>query len=175
MSPAGSLGSSGNSGITMDSQERATLISDLQLLWHGHSDLRFGQMLRRAVGDPAVRSPNGLMDATIVAGVRVALRDAPGFPPPPGPYWDTEARDGRTFMSGLPRDPARIRRVLAALAAAWDAHPSLRLGQVIELAFDRAGISDNEYGSRLLLIEDGPLRRMLRAVVADPGRGDDAR
>lgn len=102
--------------------------------------MHVGQMLRVAVGDPAVRTPHELVDTTVAAGVNVAFRDRPGRPPPPGPYWDTEAREGRTFMNGFPRDPARIPRALAALAAAWDAHPALTLGQVVALALDRAGV-----------------------------------
>ena len=160
----------------MDPAARSALIADLQRLWLRWSDERFGQILREAVdGDPAIRDPNRLADSAIVAGVTVALRDQPGGPPPSGPYWDTEAQDGRTFMSGLPRDPARIPRVLAALQAAWAAHPSLSLGQVVELALDRGGIADNEYRSRMLLIEDGPLRRLLRALAAETVGDDRAR
>ena len=68
-------------------------------------------------------------------------------------------------MNGLPRDPARIPRVLTALAAAWDVHPSSTLGELLDLALERGGVSENEYGSRLLLIEDGPLRRMIGALT----------
>lgn len=151
----------------MDPDARSALIAALRHLWIGCSDQRFGQMLREVVGDAAVRNPHELADSAIAAGIAIALRDKPGYPPPSGPYWDTEAQDGRTFMNGLPRDPARIHRVLAALQAAWDAHPSLSLGQIVELALDRGAIADNEYRSRLLLIEDGPLRRLLRALDTD--------
>jgi hypothetical protein len=154
----------------MKPPERAALIADLQRLWLGRSDMRFGQMLRVAVGDPAVRTPHDLADATVVAGVEVALRDRPGRPPPPGPYWDTEARDGRTFMNGFPRDPARVPRVLTALVAAWDAHPALTLGRVVALALDRAGVEENESGSRLLLIEDGPMCRLLLDLATGGGQ-----
>ncbi|MGI8729441.1 MAG: hypothetical protein ACR2LK_05540 [Solirubrobacteraceae bacterium] len=149
----------------MNAAERASLLADLQRLWHGHSDMRFGQMLRVAVGDPAIRSPHELSDAEIVTGTRTALSNRPGLAPGPVPYWDTEASRGRTFVDGLPRDPARIPRVLTALAAAWDAHPSSRLGELLDLALERGGVPENEYGSRLLLIEDGPLRRMIGALT----------
>jgi hypothetical protein len=145
----------------MTARERTALIADLQRLWQGRSDMRFGQMLREAVRDPAVRTPHDLADATVVAGARVALRDKPGHPPPAGPYWDTEARDGRTFMNGLPRDPARIPRVLAALAFAWDANAGRSLGATLADALDWARITENEFNSRLLLIEDAPFGRIL--------------
>jgi hypothetical protein len=147
--------------MPMAAADREVLIADLQRLWTGWSDMRFGQILRLAVGYQAVLTPRELADATVVSGVTDALRDKPGRQPPPGPYWDTEATRGRSFMNGLPRDPARIPRVLSALATAWEAHPSLTLGRVLDLALDSGGITDNEAHTRLLLIEDGPLRRVL--------------
>jgi hypothetical protein len=151
----------------MKDAERAAIIGDLQRLWRGWSDLRFGQLLRLAVGDTPVRHPGRLTDDLLAAGAAAALRDRPGSPAPPGPYWDTERRTGRTFLNGVPRDPARIPRVLAALARAWDTEPTKSLGQTIERALDSSGIPDDEFNSRLLLIEDGSLRRVLESVVAD--------
>jgi hypothetical protein len=127
----------------MNDAERAAIIGDLQRLWHGWSDLRFGQLLRLAVGDTPVRHPGGLTDDLLAAGAAAALRARPGSPPPPGPYRDTETRTGRTFLNGFPRDPARIPRVLAALARAWDTDPTKSLGQTIDWALDRGGILDN--------------------------------
>jgi len=150
----------------MDAAARTTLITSLGQLWHGWSDLRFGQMLREAAGEPAIRCPGDLADEAIRQGTTRALRTNPGNAPPPGPYWDTEARRGSTFAHGRPRDPARIARVLASLARAWDAHPSLTLGQLVELALERGGVSENEYRSRLLLIEDGTLRRLLEQLAS---------
>lgn len=77
-------------------------------------------------------------------------------------------------MGRLPRDPERIPRVLAALAATWDAHPALTLGRVVALALDRAGVEENESGSRLLLVEDGALSRCLHDLAADSGEGAPA-
>lgn len=49
-------------------------------------------------------------------------------------------------FSGPPRDPARIEPVIAALRAAWYAHPDLRLGQLIVNAGhpDPFNIEDDE-------------------------------
>src|SRR4051812_40779503 len=62
----------------MNARERAALIRDLQRLWAGWSDMRFGQMLRLAVGDPAIRRPRHLDNPTIAASARTALRRHPG-------------------------------------------------------------------------------------------------
>jgi hypothetical protein len=136
--------------------ERTTLIADLRRLWEGWSDLRFGQMLRVAVGDPADSNAGDPDDHTLADGLSAALRDHPGGPAPRGPYWDTETRGSRTFMNGLPRDPARIPHVVTALAAAWDVTPTVSLGQTIVPSLDYAQIPENEFNSRRLLIEDGP-------------------
>ena len=150
----------------MDVAARTSLITSLEQLWHGWSDLRFGQMLREAVGEPAIRCPGDIADDAIRQGTTRALRTNPGLAPPPGPYWDTEPQSGSTFADGRPRDPARIARVCAALTRAWDAHPSLTLGQLVELALERGGVSENEYRSRLLLIEDGTLRGLLERLAS---------
>jgi hypothetical protein len=150
----------------VDSAERADLVAALGQLWHAWSDLRFGQMLRIAVGEPVIRDPGALPDAALRDGVARALREDAGEAPLAGPYWDTEARHGRTFANGLPRDPARIAHVLDALSQAWEAHSSLTFGRLIEFALDRGGVSENEYRSRLMLIEDGPLRTLLEEVAS---------
>ena len=150
----------------MNDVERRALITALRSLWQGWSDLRFGQLLRLAVGED-VRRLGRLTDEGLAAGVAAAARDAPGDPPPPPPYWDTEARRGRGFLNGLPRDPARIDGVLSALSAAWSAHPELTLAEVVELALNRGNVAENQFGTRALLIEDGPLRKLLDVVSAD--------
>jgi hypothetical protein len=150
---------------SLDAAGRAALIASFGRLWHGWSDFRFGQMLREVVGEPAIRRPADLPDSAIYDGVARALREAPGPGPLPGPYWDTESRRGQTFTDGLTRDPARIPRVLDALSRAWDRHPSTGLGELIEIVLDRGGVDENEYRSRLLLIEDGHLRRLLDDVA----------
>ena len=149
--------------------ERSDALAGLVRVWYRHSDCRFGQMLRMVVGDRAVRHPSTMSDDAVIDGLRAVLRDFPGSEPPPGPYWDTEARRGRSFINGLPRDPARIPRVLTALSAAWESHAHLRLGQVLELALDRGGVVENEYRSRLLLVEDGHWRRLLEALSTPTG------
>lgn len=144
-----------------DASHRDQLISDLAKLWHGWSDMRFGQMLRLALPDQRVRQLHDVGDDELAEGVRVALRESPGRPPLPGPCWDTEAGGGRTFLTGLPRDPARIQRLLDALVDASDSHPTLSLGKVVTEALDAAGVPKGERGSYALVVEDGPLRRRL--------------
>lgn len=46
----------------MNDAERAAIIGDLQRLWDGWSDLRFGQLVRLAVGDAPVGQRGGLTD-----------------------------------------------------------------------------------------------------------------
>lgn len=150
----------------MDATARTALLASFEQLWRGHSDLRFGQLLREAVGDPAIRDPVVLDEAAVAAGVDRILRDDPGQAPPPGPYWDTETRGDRTFANGLPRDPARIPRLLETLARAWVIHPSLTLGQLVGLALDADGATETNYRSRLLVIEDGTLRRLLARLAS---------
>jgi hypothetical protein len=72
-------------------------------------------------------------------------------------------------LNGLPRDPARIPRVLTALAAAWDVDPTASLAQTVVRSLDYAQIPENEFKSRLLLIEDGSLREVLESHVAHRG------
>ena len=43
---------------------------------------------------------------------------------------------------------------------------SLTFGQLVELALERGGVTENEYRSRLLLIEDGTLRRLLERLAS---------
>jgi hypothetical protein len=88
----------------------------------------------------------------------------------PGPYWDTEAQGQGSFLDGRPRDPARIPRLLDALAHAWIAHPTMSLGRLLDLELDRGGIPENEFVSRWLRVEDRPLQRMLNALAVDSSR-----
>ena len=143
---------------------RLALILDLCRLWQRLTDFRFGQTLRAAVSDP-VKDPSSLPDAALTEALPHALNKVPDRAPPKGPYWDTETKDGRSFLNGLPRDPTRIPRVLEALATAWVAYPNLELGQLIEFALDRASIPENQFGTRWLLIEDATLRRALEIVI----------
>src|SRR5687768_4323375 len=99
----------------MTNIDRTAILTSLGRLWRGHSDLRFGQVLRLAVGDAACR-PHDIDDVVIIAGLARALRENPGAGPPNGPYWDTESRGDGTFIHGQPRDPARIPRMLEAIA-----------------------------------------------------------
>jgi hypothetical protein len=151
-------------------EQRARAIADLDLVWAGVTDLRFGQMLRTVIGDPLVRSIATLNDAHLLDRLTDAIGHRRSEPGPPGPYWDTEARRGRTFLDGMPRDPARIPLVLEALRAAWDAHPKQSLGEVVVSALEHFGIRENEYNSRVLVIEDGALREAL-AAYAERGSG----
>jgi hypothetical protein len=143
---------------------RRVLLLDLDAFWLRLNDLRFGQMLRPAVERPGVR-PNDLTDEAVTAGLASALETIREVPVPSGPYWDTEATRGGNFRRGRPRDPARIPRLLQAFARAWSVHPELSLGQLFDYALDQAGILENEFGTRWLVIEDGPLRRALEAVA----------
>ena len=134
-------------------------------LWQRHSDLRFGQLLREAVGDPAIRHLGELDDTVIATGVARLLLEKPGREPPPGPYWDTEARGNRTLLEGLPRDPARIPRLIETLSRAWEIHSSVPLGRLVELALEADGVTGDDNGSRLLAIEDGALRSRLNNLA----------
>ena len=149
----------------MHAEERTTLLASFVKLWQRHSDLRFGQMLREAVGDPAIRHLGELDDTAITVGVARLLLEKPGREPPPGPYWDTEARGNRTFLEGLPRDPARIPPLIKTLSRAWEVHSSVSLGRLVELALEADGVTGDDYRSRLLAIEDGTLRRRLDQVA----------
>jgi hypothetical protein len=82
---------------------RLALILDLGRLWQRLTDFRFGQMLRTAVPDP-VKDPSSLPDAALAEALPHALNKVPDRAPPKGPYWDTETKDGRSFLNGLPRD-----------------------------------------------------------------------
>ncbi len=146
---------------------RRNLLLGLELLWERVSDFRFGQMLRVAV-DAAVPNLRQLTDEAIAHGVPNALERVPDNPPAPGPYWDTETRDGRNFISGLPRDPARIQPLIEALGRAWAAHPSASLAALLEAALDRAGVPENEFETRWLLIEDAAMTRALGALASEP-------
>lgn len=139
------------------------MIAHLGDLWQRLPDFRFGQVLKVAVGDPTVRHPSELTDAAIVSGVAAALRDVPMGSPPPGPYWNTETETGRTFLNGLPRDPGRIPSFLSALERAWNLNSDLSLGELLDCVLDAGGVAENEFSSRLLLIEDGQMLRLLKA------------
>jgi isoaspartyl peptidase/L-asparaginase-like protein (Ntn-hydrolase superfamily) len=151
----------------LGSQRREMLV-DLSRLWLRLSDYRFGQMLRTAAVPRQIRHPTSLTDEVVSEGLVAALEHFPERPPPKGPYWDTEAKGQGSFLKGRPRDPARISQVLAAFADAWVKHPDLWFGQLLDFALDRAGIPEGEYGSRWLLLEDGPIRRALADVAAEP-------
>jgi hypothetical protein len=145
--------------------DRTALVEALEELWRLHSDLRFGQLLRKAVGDEAICDLGRLDDGAVTAGVARVQREDPGREPPPGPYWSTEARDGRTFANGLPRDPARISRLIESLARAWEVHSSLTLGGLVAIALGADGLPGDECRSRLLAIEDGALGRRLEELA----------
>jgi hypothetical protein len=53
----------------------------------------------------------------------------------------------------MPRDPARIARILARLARHWHAHPDLRLGQIVVNA-TKAAIAGAGSFERPLTIND---------------------
>jgi hypothetical protein len=153
------------------SPDRRALLLDLERLWLRRSDFRFGQILRAAVERPGAR-PVDLTDEAVRAGLDSVLETTPEVSPPSGPYWDTEATRGRTFANGRPRDPARIPRLLTAFAGAWTVYPDLTLGGLVDFALDGAGIPENEFGTRWLLIDDGPMRRALQ-VIADGPNGPE--
>ncbi len=69
------------------------------------------------------------------------------------------SRWGAELMAAPERDPGRIDGALAVLAAAWRAHPDLRLGQLVVNA---AGDADSFY------VEDDVLAAAL-ARLADEG------
>ncbi len=96
-------------------------------------------MLRTAV-KASVGHTADLTDAAVAEGLGVALERFSEHPLPPGPYGDTAAPGGGSFLDGRPLDPARIPRVLAAFAQTWVGHPQLCLGDLLDLALDRAGI-----------------------------------
>jgi hypothetical protein len=145
---------------TMDKAARDKLISGLRRIWEGHSDYRLGQALRLAVNE-AIREPARMRDAWVATAVARAAERYPGQSPKPGPYWDTDTPTSLGFMSSTPRDPERIPRVLAALAFAWDANAGRSFGETLADALDWARITENEFNSRLLLIEDAPMGRIL--------------
>lgn len=147
-------------------QSRRLLLGDLDRLWRRVSDYRFGQMLRLTVDGPG-RHPADLTEPAVRAGVARALRETPDVGPPNGPYWDGETSGGGSFLSWRPRDPARITPLVDSLASAWSAHPGLSLGQLVELALERFGMPENEFGTRWLLIEDRPLQRAFDRLAGE--------
>jgi beta-aspartyl-peptidase (threonine type) len=155
----------------LDDARRALLV-DLGRFWLRISDFRLAQMLREAAAKP-VRQPTDLTEDTITEGLPAALEMYPERPARSGPFWDTETKGQGSFLNGRPRDPARIPRVLTALAEAWTRHPDLSIGQLIDLAFQRSGIPDTEGGRPWFGLEDGPMRRILQDL-ADESRADSS-
>jgi beta-aspartyl-peptidase (threonine type) len=147
---------------------RRTILVDLGRLWLRQSDLRFGQMLREAASKP-VRRPTDLTDEAIREGLPAALARFPERSPAVGPYWDTETQGDGSFLKGRPRDPARIPLVLKAFGDAWIKYPHLSLAQLLDFALEQAGIPNTNTGTRWLLIEDGPMRRILQDLVDESG------
>lgn len=150
------------------SDARRAMLVDIGRLWRQVSDLRLGQMLRATVR-PVVTHPAELTDEAVKDAVIWRLQRFPEPPPPRGPYWDTEKQGSGNFLTGRPRDPSRIPLVLNAFARAWVKRPELSLGELLDFALDHAGIPENEFGTRWLLIEDGPLRTVLDEFADDPG------
>lgn len=150
-------------------QSRMRLLLDLHRLWMRQSDLRFGQLIR-AAADIGFARPGALEDVDLASGVTRALTEIPDRPPPAGPYWDTETRRRGSFIRGFPRDPARIPQLIKTLGRASLGHPELQIGQVLELALDRAGIPQNEFGTRWLLMRTARLSAPWRHSKPTRGR-----
>ncbi len=151
--------------------DRGQLLVDLGRLSLRQSDLRFGQLLRSTANPPG-RRPDELTDQLVREGVTAELGRIPDRPPSTGPYWDT-VTPGPGSINGRPRDPARIPALLTTLARAWATQSHLSIRQLLEHALNNAGAPENEFGSRWLLIEDVPLRRILASEAAtDPAAGE---
>jgi hypothetical protein len=151
-------------GLRDDSKPpgRAEVVANLSRLWHSYTEHRFGQMLVKAVErsfgasldvDLRVYSDEQ-MQIALTEGCEHWSRREPLVSE--GPYWDGETRNGGSFLASRPRDPGRIEPFLETLARVWEARSNLTLG---ELVVGGAG------SSRVVLIEDSPLRRGLERLA----------
>ena len=145
-------------------RQRRDLITDLERLWRHDPELRFGQLVMQALTVAHDLSADDLTALIDDDHVRVALHERWAWESKrkvsvaPPPYWDAETHTGRTFLNGLPRDPARIGPFLDALREAWDRRSNLNLCALIAPIAGSLGSLGG--------IEDGRLRQGLAALGA---------
>ena len=144
---------------------RQKLIAAIDRAWRRSPELRFGQLLRNVVSrtlDAATADDLGSVDDDQLLGALEACwaedceRPATEMA---GPYWDPSAPGG-SFLSGRPRDPARIEPFLKTLEAAWAEVPESSLTDLIVSA---------SAGARIASIEDHSLEQQLAQRAARAG------
>ena len=139
---------------------RGRLVADLERLWRHDPERRFGQMLMQALTSSLdLLAAGSSIASTSDSQLRLAIDERwaeeskRNYRVVPGPYWDTESKWQRSFLNGLPRDPARIEPFVGALIQVSERHVDLQLCDLISRAVEGA--------QGLWVIEDGELRRAL--------------